>query len=212
MSRQLDLLEPAGPRGEPLLLARPGLRIRHWSGWLADTATWQAALLQEIPWRQERITLWGRVHPLPRLSCWMADPGCTYTYSGLHHTPQPWTPAAARLRARVAAEVGCRFDALLLNLYRDGNDRMGWHADDEAELDPQAPIASLSLGASRTFQLRPRLPIAGEERVLSVELADGDLLLMEPPTQEHWLHQLPVRRRVGNARVNLTFRRFRQRP
>ena len=104
-----------------------------------------------------------------------------------------------------------RFNSLLLNLYRDGCDRMGWHADDEPELDPRAPIASLSLGAARSFQLRPRRPIGGELQTIHLELADGDLLLMDPPTQEHWLHQLPARRRLREPRVNLTFRVVRPR-
>ncbi len=206
MRSQLELLQGSGAAAAPQCLEQPGLRLRHWSGWLAEPGSIRAALLQEVPWQQEAITLWGRTHPLPRLTCWMADPGCTYSYSGLVNTPRPWSLTVARLRSLVELEVGCRFNSLLLNLYRDGRDRMGWHADDEAELDPAAPIASLSLGASRAFQLRPRRPIDGERPTLSLELGDGDLLLMEPPTQEHWLHQLPQRRRVQEPRVNLTFR------
>jgi len=136
----------------------------------------------------------------------MADPGCSYSYSGLQQIPQPWSPAVSALRSRLQAQLGCRFNSLLLNLYRDGRDRMGWHADDEAELDPAAPIASLSLGAARSFQLRPRQPIDGERAVVTLELGDGDLLVMDPPTQQHWLHQVPARRRIAAPRINLTFR------
>ena len=208
MSGQLSLLQICGPGPgvAPDCLEHPGLRLRHWRGWLAQAETVREALLQEVPWRQEQITLWGQTHPLPRLTCWMADPGCAYTYSGLRNHPQPWSPMAARLRAQVEAQAGCRFNSLLLNLYRDGRDRMGWHADDEPELDPMAPIASLSLGATRAFQLRPRRPIDGQRQTLSLELGDGDLLLMDPPTQQYWLHQLPQRLRVQEARLNLTFR------
>jgi len=189
-----------------VLLERPGLRLRHWPGWLAAAAAIRAELMREVPWQQEAISLWGRTHPLPRLTCWMADPGCAYTYSGLINTPRLWTATVLELKARVEAEAGCRFNSLLLNLYRDGHDRMGWHADDEPELDPQAPIASLSLGATRSFQLRARRLVAGERQRLSLELGDGDLLLMDPPTQENWQHQLPARRRVAEPRLNLTFR------
>lgn len=206
MPLQADLFQAATATAGWQRLERPGLRLRHWPGWLADAHVIRAALLAEVPWQQERITLWGRTHPLPRLTCWMADPGCSYTYSGLRNTPHPWTAEVSRLRQRVEAASGCRFNSLLLNLYRDGCDRMGWHADDEPELDPQAPIASLSLGATRSFQLRPRRPLEGQRQTLSVELGDGDLLLMDPPTQEHWLHQLPARRRVQQPRLNLTFR------
>lgn len=197
-------------------IERPGLRLRHAPAWLQGAEVDTAALLRQLqvdlPWQQPTVTVYGRRHLTPRLTCWVADPGCSYRYSGLDQVITPWSPPLEKLRDRLEQVLGLRFNSLLLNRYRTGADRMGWHADDEPELDPRAPIASLSLGAARTFQLRPRRPIAGEERALSVELADGDLLLMEPPTQEHWLHQVPVRRRVGNARVNLTFRRFRQRP
>lgn len=208
---QLELLEPSGADAAPVVVERPGLRLRHWRGWLAQTESVCEALRQEVPWRQERITLWGQTHPLPRLTCWMADPGCSYTYSGLRNAPTPWTEAVAHLRSLVEAQAGCRFNSLLLNLYRDGRDRMGWHADDEPELDPEAPIASLSLGATRAFHLRPRRPIDGQRPTLSLELGDGDLLLMDPPTQRHWLHQLPPRLRIQEARLNLTFRLVRSR-
>jgi alkylated DNA repair dioxygenase AlkB len=211
MCRQLELLEGAGSGNGPLLVERPGLRLRLWRGWLADAAAIHADLTREVPWQQDAITLWGQSHPLPRLTCWMADSGCAYTYSGLRNLPRPWSTTVARLRARVEQQAGCRFNSLLLNLYRDGCDRMGWHADDEPELDPRAPIASLSLGAARSFQLRPRRPIGGELQTIHLELADGDLLLMDPPTQEHWLHQLPARRRLREPRVNLTFRVVRPR-
>jgi len=201
----------SGPQTAPTRLERPGLRLRHWRGWLAhtggpDAAALAAALLEEVPWKKEQISLWGRRHPLPRLTCWVADPGCGYRYSGLEQGIEPWTPSLERLRSQLHRTLGCRFNALLLNLYRDGSDRMGWHADDEPELDPDAPIASLSLGATRCFQLRPRRPIDGLRQTLSLELGDGDLLVMDPPTQRHWQHQLPARRRVQQLRINLTFR------
>lgn len=210
VARQLSLLDASDPKVAPSpspgLIRRPGLRLRHWRGWLAEAPQLLPRLRDAVPWRQEAITLWGRRHPLPRLTCWMADPGCSYRYSGLLQVPEPWQPQLIRLRRRVEAEAGCRFNALLLNLYRDGHDRMGWHADDEPELDPTAPIASLSLGASRCFQLRSRQPVGGRRQTVGLDLGDGDLLVMDPPTQQHWLHQLPARRRLREPRLNLTFR------
>lgn len=166
-------------------------------------------LQQEIPWRQESITLFGRTHPLPRLTCWVADPGCSYRYSGLANEPQPWSEPLGKIREGLAATLGWRFNSVLLNRYRDGADAMGWHADDEAELEPQAPIASLSLGATRSFRLRPRVRQAEGVPPISLELGHGDLLVMDPPTQQHWLHALPRRRRVSQERLNLTFRLIR---
>ena len=214
---QASLLEfaAAGPK-LGLLIERPGLRLRHWPAWL-DSATADRLLAQlraEVCWKQEAITLYGRRHPLPRLTCWMADPGCGYRYSGLDNAIEPWSPAAAELREALQQLTGWRFNSLLLNRYRDGRDAMGWHADDEPELDPAAPIASLSLGAARDFRLRPR-PSPRRPAVESppqggapfnLPLASGDLLLMDPPTQHWWQHALPRRLRLDQERLNLTFR------
>jgi alkylated DNA repair dioxygenase AlkB len=169
-----------------------------------EADAWLEGLLREVAWKQEHIRVYGRHHPMPRLTCWMADPGCGYRYSGLENRIEPWMPVTETIRWRVAAAAGQPFNSLLLNLYRDGRDAMGWHADDEAELDPGAPIASLSLGASRTLRFRPihrdgAAPVA-------VELGHGDLLLMDPPTQRYWQHALPRRLKVTTPRVNLTFR------
>nr|WP_286194832.1 alpha-ketoglutarate-dependent dioxygenase AlkB [Synechococcus sp. CCY 0621] len=183
--------------------------MRHWRGWVgaAEADAWLERLQQEVPWKQESISVYGRRHAMPRLTCWMADPGCGYRYSGLENTIEPWTPLAAAIRRRIGAAAAQEFNSLLLNYYRDGRDAMGWHADDEPELDPDAPIASLSLGASRTLRFRPRQRDTAP--TLAVELGHGDLLLMDPPTQRHWQHGLPRRLKVASPRLNLTFRRVR---
>lgn len=190
-----------------------GLALRWWPAWLGPE---QASVLQEqlqaqVPWKQEAIQLYGRTHALPRLTCWMAEPGCRYRYSGLEQRIEPWHPAVLTLIDQLELLCGWRFNAVLLNLYRDGRDAMGWHADDEPELDAAAPIASLSLGASRSFRLRPkpgeRLPDTGSPAAArTLELGHGDLLVMDPPTQRHWQHALPRRLRVHQPRLNLTFR------
>jgi len=217
--RQLPLLEPAAAAA---LIERPGLRLCHWPGWLAPAvASLLLARLQaEVPWKQEAIQLYGRRHPLPRLTCWMADPGCGYRYSGLANVIEPWSPAAAELREALHQLSGWRFNSLLLNRYRHGRDAMGWHADDEPELDPAAPIASLSLGAPRDFRLRPRpspragglVPPPGYDpdprccTPFNLALGPGDLLLMHAPTQLWWQHAVPRRLNLQRERLNLTFR------
>ena len=192
-------------------LTAPGLQLRHWVAWYPNADLLIRQLLDEVPWRQESIHLFGRVHPLPRLTCWMADPGCAYRYSGLQQDPQPWLPSLLALRETLSTLCGHPLNSLLLNLYRDGGDAMGCHADDEPELDPEASIVSLSLGAERTLRFKPkqRSELANEHAPVALELGHGDLLLMDPPTQEHWLHELPRRRRVQQPRINLTFRRIR---
>ncbi len=168
-----------------------------------DASRALVALLAEAPWTQRSVTLFGRAHPQARLTCWMGD--VDYTYSGLHWPPTPWHPAARELRARVEAHLAERFHGALLNLYRDGDDCMGMHADDEREIAPGAPIASLSLGATRRFVLRRKGSDAREE----VPLRHGDLLVMGGATQALWRHGVPRDRRVREARLNLTLRRHR---
>ena len=180
--------------------------LRHWAGWVdpATANSWFSELERESPWKQESIALFGKRHLLPRLTCWMADPGCGYRYSGLENIVEPWSPTAQLIRNQVSQHTGWCFNSLLLNLYRNGKDAMGFHADNEPELDPKAPIASLSFGASRTLRFKPQRGIQGES--MSLELGNGDLLLMDPPTQQEWLHGVPRRLRVAEARLNLTFR------
>lgn len=206
MTAQLGLFDPPAPAAGPQVCRRPGLLLRHWPAWAADADALLVALRDQVPWKQDQITLFGRSHPLPRLTCWVGDPGCAYTYSGVSNRIEPWSALLAELRARVEAAAGCSFNSLLLNRYRNGRDSMGWHADDEPELDPAAPIASLSLGAARSFRLKPKPP--SEAEPLHYALGHGDLLVMDPPTQQHWLHQVPQRLRVKEERINLTFRRI----
>jgi alkylated DNA repair dioxygenase AlkB len=106
-----------------------------------------------IDWRQEEVLVFRRRHAVPRLVAWYGDPGARYTYSGTPHEPLPWTPALERIRHRVQALAVCEFNAVLLNLYRDGRDCIGWHADDEPELGPEPVNASVSLGAVRRINL-----------------------------------------------------------
>ena len=168
-----------------------------------ESAAACAALLDEVPWRQEHVRMFGRQIPMPRLTCWMGDPGCSYAYSGVRYAPTPWTPTAAALRERVEQEIGARLNAVLLNHYRSGSDSMGWHADDEPELGPTPTIASLSLGAARRFDLQHRNKKTERRRLV---LSDGSLLVMAGQTQTHWKHRLPKVSGSTGLRLNLTFR------
>jgi alkylated DNA repair dioxygenase AlkB len=163
------------------------------------------ALRRGLAWSQETIRIAGRDIPLPRLTCWSGDPGRDYTYSGIHHAPSPWTPALARLKARVEAAVGAPFNAALANRYRDGRDSVSWHADDEPALGRAPTIASVSLGATRRFVFKPK---SGGPARHAVDLAAGSLLVMAGETQSRWLHQAPKTRRPVAERINITFRRI----
>ena len=193
-------------RARTRLLAIPDadLVLIEAADWGAPSADILARLIAEIPWKQESIMLFGKTHLQPRLVCWMGDRGCAYAYSGKRHQPSHWHPLVADLRRRVEALTGSRFNSVLLNLYRDGADSMGWHADDEPELGPRPVIASLSFGAERMFHLRHR-----RDRTIStrhVALVDGSLLVMRGDTQANWHHAVPKTRRPVGVRMNLTFR------
>lgn len=164
------------------------------------------ALRAEVAWEQHRVRIAGREHPCPRLSAWQGDPGAVYTYSGITLHPEPWTPAVLRVRAAVCDAAGARFDSVLANLYRDGRDSMGWHADDEPELGVRPLIASVSLGAPRRFVLRHKR--RRDLAPVDIVLGHGSLLLMAGPTQHAWRHSLPKTSRPVGPRINLTFRRI----
>ena len=166
------------------------------------------ALRDHVPWENHRIRLFGREHASPRLSCWIGDPGTAYRYSGTVFAPRPWPAPLLPLRERLQRELGAGFNSVLANLYRDGDDCMGWHSDDEAELGPSPVIASISLGAVRRFVLKQRGD--GGHR-LALELPHGSLLVMAGATQRHYRHALPRTAKKVDARINLTFRWIRPR-
>lgn len=175
---------------------------RHWLP--RDAAdTLQRTLREDVPWEVHRIRMFGRQVDSPRLSCWMGDPAARYRYSGTEFVPQPWHPALLPLRDQLAAFCGHAFNSVLLNRYRDGDDGMGWHSDNEPELGPAPVIASLSLGAGRRFLLRRRDDHAKKAEVL---LDHGDLLVMGGQTQRLYQHSLPKSARPLAERLNLTFR------
>lgn len=192
----------------PLHLPRADVQLD--AGFLppAEAAALLAELTASVAWRHEPIKLFGREVLQPRLTAWYGDSGAAYRYSGLLLEPLPWTPALLALRRRVEAAAGAAFNSVLLNLYRDGQDSMGWHADDEPELGPAPLIASLSLGATRRFRLRPRPGVGLAHPPLGLELGSGSLLLMQGSTQQYWQHAVPKTARPLGPRLNLTFRRI----
>ncbi len=160
-------------------------------------------LIEHVPWRQDRITIFGRPRLVPRLHQWFADEGRSYKWSGILMKATPWTSELTRIREAVSEKAGAAFNSVLVNYYRDGGDMVSWHSDDEEELGENPVIASVSLGAERDFKLRHKKI---ELPVVQVPLPHGSLLVMEGPTQEYWQHSLPRRKGVTKPRVNLTFR------
>lgn len=161
------------------------------------------SLCEEVTWKQETMGTPGGQVALPRLTAWQGDPGAVYVYSGIRNTPAAWTTTVQMLRQRLEQTTGAKFNSVLLNRYRGGNDSMGWHADDEPELGSEPVIASLSLGATRTFEFRHRRKMLPLERYA---LASGSLLVMQGQTQQHWNHRVPKEPSIQGERINLTFR------
>lgn len=161
-----------------------------------------ARLVDEIPWEEHHLVMFGRRVAEPRRSAWHADAGLTYTYSGRPRAQHPWSPLLRGIHAVCERVANARFNGVLVNLYRDGRDHMGWHSDDEPVLGPTPVIASVSLGAERRFEFRHR-ETAETVRVL---LPSGSVLVMSGRSQSHWRHRIPRQASVDSPRVNLTFR------
>lgn len=172
-----------------------------------DLGQSSAALLEQLirstEWRQERITVYGKAYLQPRLSAWYGD--LSYAYSGINMQARPWTPLLSEIRTGIEALLGHRFNSVLLNYYRDENDSMGMHSDNESELGQQPLIASLSLGDERVFLLRHRT--RKDLKTIKLPLPSGSLLVMAGKTQSHWRHGIARERLPCGPRVNLTFRR-----
>ena len=172
----------------------------------SDASAMLHNLAEDIPWRQDSLWIAGREIPVPRLQCWMGDVGSLYGYSGMRLEPEPWHPQVQAIRSRVQELSGIQFNSVLLNLYRNGEDSVSWHADDEPELGRDPVIASVSLGAVRRFQLKHRHDRSREK--LQIDLPHGSILIMGKGMQNKWLHQVPKQKTINEPRINLTFRQI----
>jgi alkylated DNA repair dioxygenase AlkB len=182
----------------------PQVDVDWYPHWLSpeEAALAFSALIDEVHWKQDVIRTPGGMKPLPRLTAWQGDPGTIYVYSGIRNEPLAWTPTVMALKSQAEATCQTRFNSVLLNRYRSGDDSMGWHADREPELGEQPVIASVSLGVARRFDLRHNQ--TGELRAF--ELTSGSLLVMRGHTQREWRHRVAKAPAVRGERINLTFR------
>lgn len=160
-------------------------------------------LLNEIPWQQDDITVFGKTHPQPRLTALFGNEGKPYSYSNIVMQPHPWNSLLMYIKNEIEEICQENFTTVLLNLYRDGKDSNGWHADNERELGRNPVIASVSFGANRNFHLQHNT-IADAK--LKITLENGSLLLMKGETQHFWKHQIPKTAKPTAPRINLTFR------
>jgi alkylated DNA repair dioxygenase AlkB len=170
-----------------------------------ESDRWLRRLAAELPFVAEAPVIFGKAIPVRRRSCALGEPGVRYRYSGIERVAHPWPDGFASLVERVNRAADTRFNFALCNEYADGEVALGWHSDDEDDLVRDAPIASLSLGATRDFALR--LGRSGAA-CATVSLAPGSLLVMGGATQRHYQHRVPVRKRCAQLRINLTFRQM----
>lgn len=165
-------------------------------------------LIATVNWNEDFCVVHGRRFHIPRLQAWYADEGIQYSYSNNLLKTQPWLESLLTIKHDVQHKTANDFNSVLLTYYRNGNDNVNWHADDEDELGSAPVIGSLSLGATRTFQYRPK-----KNRHISnnptgnVHLNNGDLLLMYPGFQANWEHRIPSELTINAPRINLTFRK-----
>ena len=161
-------------------------------------------LQSNINWKQEEVKFYGKIFPVPRKTAWYGYEGFNYSYSGINCFPEIWTKELVEIKSQIEQFIPDEdFTSVLLNLYNNGNDKMGWHADDEKELGKNPTIASVSLGETRRFDIKHK---NNKDLQFKFELTSGSLLIMRGALQHHWVHQIPTQKKVKNPRINLTFR------
>jgi alkylated DNA repair dioxygenase AlkB len=186
--------------------ALPDASIRFYPNFLAqkEADMFFNLLYQETPWRNDPITIFGKTYPQPRMTALHGHTTDPYGYSGIVMQPHPMNKTLLDIEQKLEAYTDETFTTVLANLYRNGQDSNGWHADNEKELGENPVIASVSLGASRFFHLKHNTETSQK---LKLELTHGSLLLMEGSTQHFWKHQIAKTAREVQPRINLTFRK-----
>jgi alkylated DNA repair dioxygenase AlkB len=161
-------------------------------------------ILGTTNWQQDNITVYGKTHLTPRLTAWYGDTKKPYTYSGTKMEPHPWTPELLYIKEKIESKTGITFTSVLLNLYRNGQDSVGWHRDNEPELGNNPPIGSVSFGETRPFRIRHKF--RKNINPVEIPLTHGSFLLMAGPMQHFWEHSIPKTAKQISPRINLTFR------
>ncbi|HTK22300.1 MAG TPA: alpha-ketoglutarate-dependent dioxygenase AlkB [Mucilaginibacter sp.] len=198
--KQLSFFEPSGQSA-----GLPADLLEYHAGFfnVDESQTFLDTFINTIPWIQEDIVMYGKLLKTPRLTAWYGDKNKDYIYSGTKHYPNPWTKELLQIKERIEPIAGVKFNSVLLNYYRDANDSVAWHSDDEYELGVNPIIASVSFGQVRRFDIRHK---HDRDQKYSIYLEDGSLLIMKGNLQHNWVHQIPKSTKALKARVNLTFR------
>jgi len=170
-----------------------------------ESDTYFKALKSDTNWQHDDITIFGKTHKQPRLTALFGESDQPYGYSNIMMHPEPLTPHLQLIQKRIEETADHKFNTVLVNLYRDGNDSNGWHADNEKELGKNPVIASISFGEVRPFHIKHRT-LKAERHKLNLE--HGSLLIMKGEMQQYWLHQIAKTKTQIQPRINLTIRRL----
>lgn len=177
-----------------------GAVILHPDVFASSADDWFSQLHAEVDWQNRTVRVFGREHLEPRLGCWYGE--VPYTYSGLTWPARPMSDLLTRIADACRPFVSDVLNSVLATLYRDGEDKNGWHRDDESIFGPTPTICSISLGAARRFDLRRER----DGHKIGVTLPHGSLLIMTGNSQRDWKHQIARTKKVNDPRINLTFR------
>ena len=197
--QQLNLFNP----GESLSF--PEQLLEYFPGFLEENVSLflMNQLVKDVPWQQQTIHIYGKDVVTPRLTAWYGDTNKTYQFSGTKFDPLPWTNELYDLKLKIESASRIHFNSVLLNYYRNGNDSVAWHGDNERELGKNPHIASLSLGQSRKFEFRHKIE---HGKKYGLKLENGSLLIMKGDLQHTWEHRIPKSKHENGPRINLTFR------
>lgn len=159
--------------------------------------------IRDMPWQQKSVLMYGKEVTTPRLTAWYGDPEVDYSTSGSNAHPMPWTEDLRMIKNRIEPLAGVKFNSVLLNYYRNGNDSVSWHSDNDGIPGKNWVVASVSFGQPRAFDIRNK---ADHNKKYSVVLENGSYLLMKGGFQEEWQHRIAKSAKDMQPRVNLTFR------
>ena len=159
-------------------------------------------LQQNLCWQQPNVTVYNKTGPIPRLQCFISENNIEYGYSHSKLIVEPWPDVLLAMRKRLERHLNQPLNSLLVNYYRDGNDTMGWHSDDEAELGHQPTIVCISLGAERVLKLKHK----ASNKVTNLKLHSGSCLIMSGNSQRDYQHAIAKQTTLAHPRISLTFR------
>ena len=166
------------------------------------TDLWFQSCLHDLNWETGFIKIFGKTHQIPRLQSWYADDGIEYTYSGKKLQRHNWNKTLIEIKQEIESITSIKFNSVLANLYRNGNDSMGLHSDNEKELGINPVIASLSLGESRDILFKHK----NIKTSINIPQTSGQLIVMSGQTQKYWKHEIKKTKKFKKPRINLTFR------